>query len=258
MIYCIITAEINKYCPMNYTIILPTLNENGHIEELIDSIIKNFNNTKNNYEIIIVDDNSTDGTAITIKKYINKNKKVKLFIRKNKKKNLAKSINIGISKSKYENIIWMDADFQHPPRYIKNIFEYSNKYDVVIFSRFLKKSKRYFDDGKINKESNENQSIFFNNICKFLFYKDITDYTSGFIYIKKNRIKGFTLNGYYGEYFLNLITYIKKKKLKVLELPYKENFRKSGSSKTFGEISIRYMILCSNYAFSIFKNLLIK
>ena len=38
-------------------------------------------------------------------------------------------------------IIWMDADFQHPPKYIKNFIEISDRYDVVISSRFLKKSE---------------------------------------------------------------------------------------------------------------------
>ena len=39
---------------MNYSIILPTLNENGHIIDLINSIIKNFTNTKNNYDLEIM------------------------------------------------------------------------------------------------------------------------------------------------------------------------------------------------------------
>ena len=38
------------------------------------------------------------------------------FLRKDLKKNLANSINLGIQKSKYENIIWMDADLPAPPR----------------------------------------------------------------------------------------------------------------------------------------------
>ena len=42
-----------------------------------------------------------------------------------------------MSKNKY--IIWMDADFQHPPKYIKNFIEISDSHDVVISSRFLKK-----------------------------------------------------------------------------------------------------------------------
>ena len=100
---------------MNYSIILPTLNENGHIIKLINAIIKNFRNKKNKYEVIVVDDNSIDWTIDTVKKELIKNNKIRLFVRKNKKKNLADSLNLGVQRSKYENIIWMDADFQHPP-----------------------------------------------------------------------------------------------------------------------------------------------
>ena len=112
---------------MSYSIILPTLNENGHIIKLINAIIKNFRNKKIRYEIIVVDDNSIDGTIDTIKKELIKNNKIRLFVRKEKKKNLANSINLGIKKSKYENIIWMDADFQHPPEYIKYVFKHMER-----------------------------------------------------------------------------------------------------------------------------------
>ena len=71
---------------MNYSIILPTLNENGHIIKLINEIIKNFRNKKNKYEVIVVDDNSIDGTIDTVKKELIKNNKIRLFVRKNKKK----------------------------------------------------------------------------------------------------------------------------------------------------------------------------
>ena len=243
---------------MNYSIILPTLNENGHIIQLIKSIKKNFHNKKNNYEIIVVDDNSTDGTISTLKKFKKKNKKVKIFVRNNKKRNLAESLNLGISKAKYENLVWLDADFQHPPEYIKEIFKYSKEYDVVIFSRFLKKSIRYFDKNIKTKEANEDQSIFFNKLCKFIFYKDITDYTSGYICIKKNKIKNIKLKGYYGEYFLSLLIYCKKNNLSILELPFKEKLRKTGSSKTIGGSKVRYVVVCFNYIISIIKNILIK
>ena len=104
-------------------------------------------------------------------------------------KNLAKSINLGIQKSKYENIIWMDADFQHPPDNIKLFHNYQEKFDLIIFSRFLKDSTRYFDDNISKKKINEPGSIFFNKLCRSLLYKDITDYTSGFICIKKKFLK---------------------------------------------------------------------
>ena len=93
----------------------------------------------------------------------------------------------------------MDADFQHPPDYIRLFHDYQNKYDLVIFSRFLKNSIRYFKDEKFKKESNENQSVFFNKLCNFFLYRDITDYTSGFICIKRKILENYKLKGYYGE-----------------------------------------------------------
>jgi len=239
---------------MNYSIILPTLNENGHIIKLINEIIKNFRDKKNKYEVIVVDDNSIDGTIDTVKKELTKNNKIRLFVRKNKKKNLADSLNLGVQRSKYENIIWMDADFQHPPEYIKFIFKHMQKKDLVIYSRFLKNSIRYFDDKKVSKENNENQSILFNKLCNLIFYNDITDYTSGYICIKKSIISKKPLKGFYGEYFLDLIVHCKNEKLKILELPFKEKIRKTGQSKTIGGNNLRYIILCLNYALSIFTN----
>ena len=52
----------------SYSVILPTLNEVGHIKSLILDISKIFYNLKIDYEIIIVDDNSSDGTIDEIKK----------------------------------------------------------------------------------------------------------------------------------------------------------------------------------------------
>ena len=243
---------------MNFSIILPTLNEKGHILNLIDSIKKNFKNKKNKFEIIIVDDNSTDGTIRLINKYIKKNKKIRLFVRKGKKRNLAQSLNFGIQKTIYENIIWMDADFQHPPKYIATTFKYIENYDAIIFSRFLKKSSRYFDKDIKTKETNENQSIYFNKICNLLFYKELTDYTSGYICIKKKKLINYKLKGYYGEYFLSLLIQLKNKNLKIIELPFDEKFRKTGDSKTIGGSKFRYIYVCSNYIFSVIKNLIIK
>ena len=232
------------------SIILSTYNEKLVIEETIRELIKHIENV----EIVVVDDNSIDGTINTVKKESIRNNKIRYYVRKNKKKNLADSLNLGIKQSKYENVIWMDADFQHPPEYIKHMFKHMQKKDIVIYSRFLKKSIRYFDNKKFPKEDNENQSVLFNKLCNLIFYKDITDYTSGYICIKKSIISKKTLKGFYGEYFLDLIVYCKNEKLKILELPFKEKIRKTGQSKTIGGNSLRYTILCLNYAFSIFTN----
>lgn len=243
---------------MSYTVILPTLNENGHIVKLIQTIEQIFINTKTTYEILVIDDNSTDGTIDSVKELLNKNLNVKLFIRKGQKKNLAKSINVGIKNSKFSKIIWMDTDFQHPPEYINEIIDNSDKFDVIIFSRFLRESVRYFDIQKDKKEFNEDQSIFFNKLCRFIFYKDLTDYTSGYICIKKSIFDNYKLNGYYGDYFLSLLIYCKKNNLSILELPFRERARETGYSKTGIGINIKYLYLCTNYFLTLLKNIVKK
>ena len=99
---------------MGYSVILPTLNEAGHIVKLIEKIKFNFLEIKEEFEIILVDDNSTDGTIDLLENVAKDYENIHFFLRKGLKKNLADSITLGIQKSKYENIIWMDADFQHP------------------------------------------------------------------------------------------------------------------------------------------------
>ena len=129
----------------SYSVILPTLNEVGHINSLIKEISNNFDKFNIKYEIIIVDDNSIDGTVEEISK-IN-NSRIIIHKRKDKKKSLVDSLNEGINISKNENIIWMDADFSHPPNYIDKFIKLKNekKIDVIVCSRFLKGSIRYYN-----------------------------------------------------------------------------------------------------------------
>ena len=243
---------------MTYSVILPTLNEAGHIVQLVEKIRSIFFEINTKFEILVVDDNSTDNTEKLCTMMMKKYDDFKFISRKGLKKNLANSINLGIENSNYENIIWMDADFQHPPDFFKLFHEHKNKFDVIIFSRFLKDSIRYFEKNESQKEINENQSVFFNKLCNYLLYRDITDYTSGFICIKKKKLENYILKGYYGEYFIDLIIYCKLKNFSIVELPFVEKERVSGISKTFPEFSFRYFILLYKYFLCLIKNIIKK
>ena len=80
----------------------------------------------------------------------------------------------------------MDADYSHPPIYLKNLSENIIEYDVIVFSRFLSDSERYFESKKTQPKLIDNLSIYLNKICKYFLYKNFTDYSSGFICIKKD------------------------------------------------------------------------
>ena len=79
-----------------YSIVIPTLNESKNILDLVNGISR-FLNKKIKYEIIIVDDNSNDGSGLILNKISRKKKNFKFFIRK-EKKDLSKSIIFGIKK----------------------------------------------------------------------------------------------------------------------------------------------------------------
>ncbi len=125
---------------MKFSIVIPVYNESKNIPVLVRQIYKVLKNKI--FELIIVDDDSTDGTSFIIEKL--KKKNLKYFIRK-KRRDLTKSCLLGFEKSSYENILVMDGDLQHKPDDILkllNIFKKKNA-DFVIGSRNLFKKKKH-------------------------------------------------------------------------------------------------------------------
>ena len=122
------------------SLIIPILNEEKNILPLTKKIIQNLKKIK--YEIIFVDDGSIDNSHLKLKAL---KKKYKFFrpILRNKKKDLTQSCFDGIRRSKFENILVMDGDLQHDPKYIKKMFKIYKKYDldIVIGSRKLLSGK---------------------------------------------------------------------------------------------------------------------
>jgi len=127
------------------SIIIPILNESENVKLLIPEISKNIKILKIlKYEIILVDDNSEDQIELVVKELRKKFKSLKLLIRKKKDKDLSKSCILGFEKSKYKNILVMDGDFQHHPKYILNLVKNINKTncDIVVGARDLTSTKK--------------------------------------------------------------------------------------------------------------------
>ena len=118
-------------------VIVPTYNEILNIEKLIFLIM----NVKNNFDVLVVDDNSPDKTYLKVTKLREKfNNRLFLLLRK-KKEGLGKAYLDGFNwaiKKKYDCIFQMDGDFSHDPLELDPMLKKLNSgSDVVIGSRYL-------------------------------------------------------------------------------------------------------------------------
>lgn len=124
------------------SVVLPTYNEAENIKLLLPALRKVLEDIVNkNYEIIIVDDNSPDNTAAVARETAAKigiKSNVKIIVREGKK-GLATAVIDGFRASSGKYLIVMDADLQHPPEKIKEMYlELKKGADIVVASRFIK------------------------------------------------------------------------------------------------------------------------
>ena len=228
------------------SIISPALNEEKNIEPLTLKIIEHTKKTK--FEIIFVDDNSTDQSK---KILLNLAKKYKFFnpILRKKKRDLTQSCFDGINKSKYKNILILDADMQHDPKYIPQMLRELNKgQDIVIGARKLTSGK--------NKGLSETRR--FASIFLIFFFKIFNIHTkdpmSGFFLFKKD-IYLKNKKRFFGKGFKILADILinSKTKLKAKDIPINFNRRYESESKMNTKI---LLILINFYIISLIKKFL--
>ncbi|WXG40364.1 MAG: polyprenol monophosphomannose synthase [Candidatus Freyarchaeum deiterrae] len=119
------------------SVVIPTYNEAENIGSLILEIESVFQNHRINGEIIVVDDNSPDGTAGVVKKYLGKFDNIRILERK-AKNGLGYAYKAGFKAVSGRVVMEMDADFSHNPSDIPRIFrECDGAFDVVIGSRYV-------------------------------------------------------------------------------------------------------------------------
>ncbi len=209
----------------NTLIIIPTYNE----KENIDLIIKDILSLE--VDILVVDDNSPDGTAKSVKELKEYNKRVSLLHRE-EKSGLGSAYRDGFKwaiKHNYEYVGEMDADFSHSVVDLNKLLKIKKDYGLVVGSRYVK-------HGKIVGWNKKRYLLSYiaNKYSKLLTFSSVNDMTSGFrIYsietLKKINFHKTKSNGY--SFQIEMTVLCLNQNITITEIPITFHERREGLSK---------------------------
>ena len=214
------------------SIILSTYNEASIIKTTVNEIFSNLDNS----EIILVDDNSIDGTIDKLKDIQNKN--LKIFSRKSR--GLASAFLLGMINTSGDYIGWTDSNMPQLIPHFKEMVKKLETYDVVLLSRYV--------DGGGDKRSNMRilSSKIINSVCRIFLGSEIKDYTSSIFLMRKEVLNyGVPIAYGHGEFFIEFLYKIKQNGVKICEIPYVQPPDEEGS-KTASSL-IKFFTLGWNY-----------
>ena len=209
----------------SHLVVIPTYNEIDNIEDFVNQIIKI------NVDILIVDDNSPDGTGDLVQKLSENLLQVNLLKRSGKLglgSAYRDGFKWGLNKG-YKYLIEMDADFSHSFSDLNNILQNSKNFDVVIGSRYIPGGGSNGWDFK-----RKLLSSYANKLSKVLLRSKINDMTSGFRSYSSealNEINYFSTKSDGYSFQIEMTIRSIEKKLSIKEVPIIFTERSLGNSK---------------------------
>ncbi|MFW9975129.1 MAG: polyprenol monophosphomannose synthase [Candidatus Thorarchaeota archaeon] len=212
--------------------IIPTLNEEENIGMLINLIVKHM--SSNDFEIIVVDDSSSDNTQGIVNQIRKANPSVRLIVR-GYARGLGGAVRLAGSQAKDGPVIVMDADLSHHPKYLPQMFDLLAKgYDVVIGSRYARTGKVIGWPG-----SRIAISRIATNMARLVFRLPISDPMSGFVGFSSPDllVHGFIL----GDFKFLLEILVRNWPLRVKEIPITFHERTRGRSKLGSSTIFHYL-----------------
>jgi dolichol-phosphate mannosyltransferase len=235
-------------------ICIPTYNEKENLERLIHSIRETLTNVKIDTTVIIIDDNSPDGTGkiadILASKYDKSPFQIEVIHREGKL-GLASAYIHTFKKAiseKFDYIQSMDADFSHKPKYIPLFLSKIKKCDVVIGSRNVKGGK-VENWNMLRKFISKGGSLY----ARTILGVNIKDFTSGFNMYRREVLEAIDLSkiksqGY--SYQIELKYRIAKRGFRIVEVPIVFPDRERGKAKMSKKIFFEAMLRVWQLRFS--------
>jgi dolichol-phosphate mannosyltransferase len=238
------------------SIVLPTYNECENILGVIDDIGATLGAAI--FEVIVVDDNSPDGTSPLVAHAAESLPWLRLITRTTDR-GLIASIRAGIAEARYEVCVWMDADCSMKAEAIPRLLaEIEGGADLAIGSRYIEGGGVKGSDGKtknlipIRRQLRGTGDSFLQVVLSLLGNRalhrflttQVTDYTSGYYAVRKEVAEGVGLGGTYVDYCIRFAYMASLRGHVIREVPVIVHPRVGGQSKTavslFGLFAISF------------------
>lgn len=220
------------------SIVIPTLNERGNIEPLVsklESVLESID-----WEVVFVDDDSSDGTAERLYEMACENARVRL-IRRMKRRGLSSACIEGMASCASSFLAVMDADLQHDESLLVDMYSVlaNDDCDLVAASRFLGTEQ----PGGLT-ESRRRVSNLGNMLANVVLQQHLTDPLTGFFMLKSDVFQE-VHRDLQGEGFKILVDILgsAKRPLAIQELPLNFRERHAGSSKLTLTVGLEYLSL---------------
>jgi dolichol-phosphate mannosyltransferase len=216
------------------TVVIPTYNERENLEELTERIHGAF---KQDYEILVVDDSSPDGTAEEAERIGDETDRNVRVVVRNENPGLSKSVVEGFRQASGDNIIVMDADLQHPPEKAPEIAEKITEETPVVVG------SRYGEDGGIDGWSTTRKIVSRGAITLAKVFapasRKSSDPVSGFFGVRKDRVDPEKLSPHGYKILLDVLQQVNPEEIP--EVGFRFSEREEGKSKlSIGEY-IKYL-----------------
>ena len=219
-------------------LVIPTLNEAGNISVVLDRALSALASNPVQADILVVDDESSDGTQAIVQEYASEHKNVQL-IQRSGKRGLAGAILHGWEHTDADLLGVMDADLQHPPELLLTLIQKAREgFDLVIASRYL------------HGDSMHNWS----RIRRFLSRLGVLastpvqrralrvkDPLSGFFVLRRECVVGMSFQESGFKLLLEILA--KGKVDSVCEVPFEFGTRRFGESKADAMTAVHYFAL---------------
>ena len=236
-----VNDQLNASQPALYSVILPTYNEKQNLPLICELLRNTFNSNNLKWEIVIVDDDSPDGTGEVAGRLQNifSSKHLKI-VKRSGKLGLGSAYRAGLTECKGDFVILMDADFSHHPKFIPTFIKAQSESNADVVT-----GTRYIDNGGVYGWDLRRKltSRVANYIATIMLGHTVSDLTGSFRLYKRDVIENIMRYVKSTGYVFQMEIIVRAKQLgySIIEVPITFVDRQFGESKLGKNEILQYL-----------------